>query len=68
MTQDTSRYLRLPQAAAYLGQTERFMRRLVSERRVAFYHIGRFVSFKVTDLEAFAESGRVDAITGGFHG
>ena len=60
----TTRYLRLTAAADYLGQTERFMRRLVYERRIRFYKLGRFVHFDRSDLDAFAESGRVDPVSG----
>ncbi|PPJ40236.1 DNA-binding protein [Nocardia nova] len=49
-------------AALYLGTGVRFVRRLVAERRVVFYKIGGHVRFKVADLEAYAQAGRVDPI------
>lgn len=55
-------YLNVAGAAAYLGVTERFMRRLVTERRITFHRIGRNVRFKTTDLDAFAEQGKVEAL------
>ncbi|MEG8181769.1 helix-turn-helix domain-containing protein [Nocardia terpenica] len=57
-----SKYLDVPRAAEYLGTTERFMRRLVAERRIVFYKVGRYVRFSVDDLEAFAQAGRVEPI------
>lgn len=60
------RYLRLADAAEYIGQSERFMRRLVFERRIRFYKPGKHISFAVADLDAFMESGRVDAIAGNY--
>lgn len=39
--------------------TERLLRRLVFERRVAFSHAGRKVIFDSRDLDTYLESGRV---------
>ncbi|MBY8853258.1 excisionase family DNA-binding protein, partial [Saccharothrix sp. MB29] len=36
----------VPEAAAYLGTSVRFIRRLVADRRVTFYKVGRHVRFK----------------------
>ncbi len=47
-------------AAAYLSVSEVFMRRLVVERRVRYYKIGKFVRFKASDLDAMVDAGRVD--------
>lgn len=57
------RYLTVPQAAEYLNTSERFIRRLIAERRVAFHRVGRHVRFTAADLDAFVESGRVEPIT-----
>jgi len=61
-------YLDVPGAAAYLGTGERFIRRLVAERRVVFYKIGGKVRFKVLDLEAYAQAGRVEPVSVNWHG
>ncbi|KZM69668.1 helix-turn-helix domain-containing protein [Nocardia terpenica] len=53
-------YLDVEAAAVYLGVKVRFIRRLVAERRVVFYKVGGHVRFKVSDLEEFAQAGRVD--------
>jgi excisionase family DNA binding protein len=53
--------LTLPEAAAYLNVSQRFMRRLIAERRIAFYKLGRFVRFRVADLDRFLSSGRIEA-------
>ncbi|MFD5175414.1 excisionase [Nocardia sp. NPDC058379] len=55
-----SQYLTVAGAAEYLGTGERFIRRLVAERRVVFYKVGSHVRFKASDLEKFAQAGRVD--------
>ena len=47
-------------AASYLGITEAFVRRLVFERRIRYYKLGKFVRFRVVDLDDFVEHGRVD--------
>ncbi|MFC9664915.1 helix-turn-helix domain-containing protein [Nocardia sp. NPDC127606] len=55
-------YLTVEQAAEYLGTGVRFIRRIVAERRVVFYKVGSYVRFKRSDLEAFAQAGRVEPI------
>lgn len=47
-------------AARYLGVTVVFVRRLVLERRIRYYKLGKFVRFRTTDLDAFVEGGRID--------
>lgn len=47
-------------AAAYLGATQSFLRRLVLEKRVRYYKLGKFVRFRKEDLDAFVDEGRVD--------
>ena len=54
--------LSVAEAAAHLGVTEGFVRRLVLERRVRFYKVGRYVRFRVGDLNAFVEAGRNDPV------
>ena len=54
--------LTLTQAAAYLNVSERFVRRLVAERRIAFHKVGHFLRFRATDLDAFLEAGRVEPV------
>jgi excisionase family DNA binding protein len=48
------RYLNIDEAAGYLNVTVRFMRRVVAERRVRHYKVGKFVRFDPADLDAFA--------------
>ncbi len=55
--------LTLAQAAAHLNVSERFVRRLVAERRVAFHKVGHFLRFRAADLDAFLEAGRVEPAT-----
>jgi len=47
-------------AAAHLGVSEAFVRRLVLEKRVRYYKVGKFVRFRPGDLEAFVDAGRID--------
>jgi excisionase family DNA binding protein len=54
------KYLTVPEAAAYLNTSVRFVRRIVAERRVAFHKLGKHVRFAVEDLEAFISAGRVE--------
>ena len=52
--------LTILQAAEYLNVSERFMRRLVAERRVAYHKVGKLLRFRSQDLDDFLESGRVE--------
>lgn len=57
------KYLTVAETAEYLNTSERFVRRLVAERRIAFHHVGRHVRFALSDLDAWLAAGRVEAIT-----
>ncbi len=52
----------LAQAASYLGTSERHVRRLWQERRIAVVKVGRRVRFTRADLDAFIERNRHDAL------
>ena len=41
------RYLTVVESAEYLSTSEGFVRRLISERRIAFRHVGRHVRIGV---------------------
>ena len=60
-----SRYLTVSEAAAHLNTSERFVRRLIAERRIAFHHVGRHVRIALKDLDDFVAAGRVEPIRGG---
>jgi excisionase family DNA binding protein len=45
-------------AAAYLAISERFLRLLVSQRRITYVPVGRLRRFSLADLEAFIAAGR----------
>ena len=49
----------IPAVAARLGVSERFVRRLVSERRIAYLKIGHFVRFEAEQVEQWIEASRV---------
>ena len=53
--------LSVEQAAERLGTTERFVRRLVFERRIAYVKLGRHVRITEHDLINFVTTGRVEA-------
>jgi excisionase family DNA binding protein len=54
--------LTVEQAAQRLGTKVRFIRRLVSERRIRFYRVGKYVRFHPDDLAAYIRDGQVDPI------
>jgi excisionase family DNA binding protein len=51
--------LTVGQAGEYLGTGERFIRRLVAERRISYVKIGKFVRLQRSALDAFIEAGRI---------
>ncbi len=57
--------LTVEDAAKLLGTTERFVRRLIAERRIAFVRYGRPgspVRIARVDLDAFVRAGRVEVM------
>jgi len=52
--------LTLLEAAEYLNVSQRFMRRLVAERRIAFHKLGHLLRFHVADLDRLLAAGRVE--------
>jgi excisionase family DNA binding protein len=55
-----SKLYTVDQAAERLNTTQRFVRRLIAERRIAFVRLGRHVRIAEEDLEAFVTEGRVE--------
>jgi len=49
-------------AAAYLGVSERWVRRAIFERRIAYLKVGHYVRFTPADLDAFLAAQRVEAV------
>ncbi len=49
------------QAAARLGVSVRYVRRLVSEQRLPYIKVGKFVRFDVVELERWIDDRRVEA-------
>jgi excisionase family DNA binding protein len=58
-----AKYLSVPEAALYLNTSVRFVRRLITERRIAFHKFGTHVRLGLVDLDAFIGAGRVEPIT-----
>ena len=57
--------LTISEAADLLGTAERFPRRLVAERRVAFVKVGRHVRFRRSDLLHYIDHQVVAPVTFG---
>jgi excisionase family DNA binding protein len=53
--------LTVEQAAERLGTSERFVRRLIAERRITYVKLGRHVRITEHDLINFVTTGRVEA-------
>lgn len=53
------RPIELVEAASYLNVTERYVRRLVAERRITYLKIGRLLRFAPEDLDAYLEACRI---------
>jgi excisionase family DNA binding protein len=52
--------LDIPTLAARLAVSERFVRRLVHERRIPYLKLGHFVRFDPRDVEEVLRSSRID--------
>ncbi len=48
-------------AAERLGTPQRFVRRLVDQRRIAFYKVGKYVRFDPADIDRWLAAQRVEA-------
>ncbi|MHB8438530.1 MAG: helix-turn-helix domain-containing protein [Acidimicrobiales bacterium] len=59
------RPLTLSEAASHLNVTDRYVRRLVAERRVPYLKVGRLLRFREADLDAYLESCRVEPVSSG---
>ena len=55
--------LTVPEAAARLNTSVRFVRRLIAERRIEFVKVGRHVRISESALAAFVAAGTVAALT-----
>ena len=53
-----SKTMDVNQAAAYLGVSASFLRRLVAERRVVHYKVGGRVMFRREDIDQFVDQGK----------
>lgn len=51
--------LTVGQAAEYLGTGERFIRRLIAERRISYVKLGKYVRLQRSTLDDFIETSRV---------
>jgi len=47
------------QAGEYLGTGTRFVRRLITERRIGYVKVGKYVRLERATLDAFVDAGRV---------
>jgi len=62
---DVERLLSVVQVAELLGTSERFPRRLISERRIRFVRVGRHIRIPESSVHEFIRSGTVEPITSG---
>ena len=56
------RLLTVEEVAGLLGTGERFVRRLVAERRICFVKVGKHVRFPVSAVRAFIDAGSVPVV------
>jgi excisionase family DNA binding protein len=57
------RLLSVAEVAGLLGTTDRFPRRLITERRIRFVRVGRHVRIPESAVREFIRSGTVEPIT-----
>jgi excisionase family DNA binding protein len=63
MESDNNQLLTVTQAAELLGTSERFLRRLIAERRIRFVRIGRHIRIPETARREFIAAGVVEPLT-----
>lgn len=51
--------LTVAQAGDYLGTGERFIRRLIAQRRISYVKLGKYVRLQRSTLDAYIAAGRV---------
>jgi excisionase family DNA binding protein len=56
------RLLTVAEAAERLNTSERFARRLIEERRIAFTRLGRHLRIAESDISSFVAAGRVEPL------
>jgi excisionase family DNA binding protein len=56
--------LTIPEVADRLGTSQRFVRRLIAERRIPYTKLGKHVRIADADVEAFIAAGRIEATAG----
>ena len=56
--------LTVPEVAERLGTSQRFVRRLIAERRIPYTKLGKHVRIADADVEAFIAAGRIEATVG----
>ena len=66
-TGHVDRLLTVAEVADLLGTTERFPRRLIAERRIAFVHVGRHVRVPESALRDFIAAGLVQPVAVRWH-
>jgi excisionase family DNA binding protein len=57
------RLLTVAEVAELLGTTERFPRRMITERRIRFVRVGRHVRIPESAVSEFIRSGTVEPVT-----
>lgn len=55
-------WLDIPHLARMLAVSENFIRRLVSERRIPFYKVGKFIRFDPDEVMRWLADKRVDQL------
>jgi excisionase family DNA binding protein len=55
----TDRLLSVEEAADYLSVGERFIRRIIAERRIRFFKIGKYVRLSTEDLDGFIAAAEI---------
>lgn len=62
-TGQSERLLTVAEAAEYLNTSVRFVRRLISQRRIAYVKLGRHVRIAEADIRTFVDDSRLEALT-----
>jgi excisionase family DNA binding protein len=58
----TGKLLTVNETADRMGVSERMIRRLIEERRIAYSKIGKHIRIAEADIDAYLEAARVEAV------
>ena len=61
-TERATNMISIRELAAELGVTDRYVRRVIAERRIPYVKVGHLVRFERCEIDRWVESNRINAV------